>query len=206
MMPQTGAKRAGNRWASDPRGPYARTVSGRKVHFTNLRPEDIHIPDVIHHLARINRWTGAGEFSVGQHSYVASVMAKKFYPAHELLPARMLIHDVVEYAFGDVASPLKSLIPEYKELEIEAEAAVEKRFNLTFLDDPYVKEIDDRMYLTERLVVYPTLRREDDYYGDLVEFPLSEDELLEYFTPWPVELVEEEFTRALGVLLPWVKQ
>ena len=192
-----------SRW-KDPRGPYIRLYDGFKWFLLHPKAEDFSLDRISHHMARISRYTGASTYTNGQHSVVAAQMANRFYPNARLLPAKMLIHDVAESVLNDVSSPLKSLLPDYRALETLHDAAVEERFDLTFLDDPLVKEVDDRMWLTERLVVYPMLSREDDYTGPLEEFPLTEDELMDDFTPWAVEVVEHELRIAFAQLLPWI--
>lgn len=196
-------RESSDRWG--PRGAYVRLSSGKKFYLEDPQPEDFDLGTIIFHMSRINRYTGASQFTVAQHSVVAAKMAKRFYPDQALLPARMLIHDMAEHAYGDVSSPLKSILPDYKRLQAMADAVVEKRFDLTFVDDPLVKEVDDRMWLTERLLVLPMLTKEDDYPGPLDEFPLDEDELEELFQPWPTEVVEHEFRLAIAEQLPWVK-
>ena len=188
----------GVRWKS---APYIRMHSGRIVHLNDPRPESYYIPDVAYHMAGINRYTGGSRFTNGQHSIVAAEMARRFYPGG-LLPQRMAIHDTAEHVLGDVSSPLKSMLPEYKELEARWDLAAETRFGVTFVGDPLVKEVDDRMWLTERLVVYPMLKQTDDYLGPLEPFPLSHEELMEWFAPWHPDEVEFEMLAMFARLFP----
>jgi hypothetical protein len=193
------------RWKDDPMGPYVRLKSGTKFHLTNPRASDIHVSDVAYHLSGINRFTGGSRYSVAQHCVVAAEMARQWYSTggaatHHLLPARMLIHDAAEYAYGDVSSPLKSLCPDYAALIHAMDAVVERRFDCLFLDDPRVKEIDDRMWLTERLHVYDEPFAEDINDVDLAPFP----PVARWFTPWSPREAEEEWLMALRRELPWV--
>ncbi len=193
----------GSLWRTDPRGPYTRKYSGRKFPLLNPEPSDFYIPDIVHHLSRIRRFDGAG-ISVAQHCVVAATMAQRFYPTARFLPAKMIIHDAAEAYYGDVSAPLKSLLPDYRTLEKNANGAVEKRFDLGFVGDPLVKEVDDRMWLTERedLFAKTGLRLQDDYTGDLEPFPLAERQRLAYITRWKEpDLAYED---ALRELLPWV--
>ena len=180
--------------------------SGEKVYFLEPSAGQIRIPDVVHHVARINRYTGADTYSIGQHMVVAARMAERFYPAHELLPGRMLCHDVAEHILGDVSSPLKSLLPEYKALETRWDYAVETKFDVQFIGDALVKEVDDRMWLTERLAVYGDAMLDgvdisEDYTGPLEPFELEDDEFVEMFYPWAPDRVEEEFEIELARLV-----
>lgn len=198
------------RWAQYDRGPYIRMHSGEKFFFRDPKPEEFRIPDIAYHLARVNRYTGGSEFSVAQHSVVGAMMAERFYPDDKLLPARFTIHDVTEHALGDVSSPLKRLIPDYKRLEVVHEAVAEKRFDLTFVGDPLVKEIDDRMWLTERLVVFMDAEAsgvdmsEDVSWCPHEPFPLSIEELFDLFAPWGAQEAELAWLEELRLRLPWV--
>jgi hypothetical protein len=193
----------GTSWEDTNRGPYIRTYSGRKVFLANPRPEDFALGDVARHLAGINRYTGGSRYTVAQHCVAASEMAKLFYPNEELLPARMLIHDVDEAYYGDVSSPLKSLLPDYRKLEEKAQLAVEKRFDLLFIGDPLVKEVDYRMWLTER--EYLTVcggPATNDYTGPLKPFDLPK-EYIHYFIEWPAEEAETEWLACYRRLFHW---
>lgn len=183
------------RWASHPRGPYIRLQSGRKFFLQDPKAEDMSISDIAYHTARINRYTGGSDFSVAQHMVVGARMAERFYPEHPLLPSRFLIHDAAEFAFGDMSSPLKHICPEYKALINAADLEIERRFDLTFVGDPLVKELDVRMWLTERQWVYIDSDEDiaEDYDGPLEPFDLSADEWLYQFGYWGADLAEDEW-------------
>lgn len=193
------------------RAPYVRTIpSGECFDLINPQPEDFNFGDMAWHLAGLFRYTGGSRISVGQHCVVAARMASRFYPDHPLLPARMLIHDGVEYAYGDVASPLKQILPGYRELETYAERQLEKACDLLFIGDPLVKEVDTRMWLTERQMVYMDAACTDeelasDYTGDLLPFEVLFTELMDNFSPWSPDSAEKTWTRAFKELLPWVQ-
>lgn len=197
-------------WQDDPNGFYIRMHSGRKFYLVNPPPEQWHIPDVAYHAAGVNRYTGASRFTIGQHMVVGSRMAERFYPEHPLLPARFLIHDAPEVVYNDMNSPLKRLCPDYCRLLTDGEHSFEKRCDLTWMDDPLVKEVDVRMWLTERLMVYRDAEQAgvdmaDDYNGPLEPFPLSFHEPEEEFGYWHPEKVEAEWLEAFHRLLPWVE-
>lgn len=192
------------RWAKG-QEPYLRRPNGSKVYLLNPRPEQWEPADVAHHLAGINRYTGGSRFSVAQHCVVAARMAEKYYPDHGLLPAKMLIHDVAEAVYGDVSAPLKAAIgSEYNRLLTLADASVEKRFDVLFLDDPLVKEIDLRMWRTERLVIHwdcdPEELAEDTDWCPFGPFPLPDNE---NFVPWDPEEAESEWLLTCRRIIPW---
>ncbi|MEP2447551.1 MAG: hypothetical protein ABJI69_10005 [Balneola sp.] len=78
--------------------------SMRLVDPFDLKPEDICIKDIAHHLARICRWNGGvnGFYSVAEHSIkVAASVAPQF---------RLwgLLHDAAETYIGDITRPVKN--------------------------------------------------------------------------------------------------
>lgn len=199
----------GSSWHDDPEGPYIRCWSGRKFHLKDPSPGQWYLPDVARHAAGVRRYTGATDFSIGQHMIVGAWMAERFYPEERLLAARFLVHDAPEAMYGDMSSPLKSLCPDYRRVLTDAERSFEEAVNLTWLDDPKVKEVDTRMWLTERLIVMRDaiasgVSIEEDYSGPLEPFPLTTDELYEKFTPWHPAVVRGTYISEFHRLLPWV--
>lgn len=188
---------------------YIRLRSGRCFNLVHPQFHANLIPDVAYHLAGINRYTGGSRFSVAQHCVVGAWMAEMFYPQVPRLAARFLVHDATEFAYGDISSPLKRLIPGYVELEERAQLAVEDAFEILFVADEEVKEIDIRMWLTERLMVYMDAECSDeelaaDYIGPLEPFDLSVGEFLDHFSPWDADAAAEIYEREFHRLLPWV--
>lgn len=194
------------RWRGS-KEPYIRMYNLAKFNLANPKPEDwLDVAGHAYHLAGINRYTGASRFSIAQHMVVGARMAERFYPDNALLPARFMIHDYAESVYGDMSSPLKSMCPDYKHwLEVVAEPTVEKAFDLLYLGVPEVKELDYRMWLTERLTVFPLLSKTDDYGGALEPFPLTREELEEHFGRWSPEKAEAEYLFEFRRLLPWVQ-
>jgi hypothetical protein len=185
------------------RGPWIQTYSGRKLYLADPRPEDFCLEDIAHATARINRFTGHGGcYSVAQHMVLAAEMAERHYArSGDHLMGRMLLHDAVEAYYGDVSSPLKALLPGYRELELRAERMIESAFGVAFLEDPRVKEIDLRMLLTERPIVFRHVLPWDEQWCcvpdglNLHPFPLSEDWEVDW-RPWGPEMAEDEYLRA----------
>lgn len=108
--------------------------------FDFVDPSPVSIETLAHALCRINRFTGhtssALGYSVAQHSL--NVMA--------LLPPELqlqgLMHDAHEALVGDVAAPLKQLLPDYQEIERRVENYLRMSFDLPAEFDPAVKRAD----------------------------------------------------------------
>ena len=102
------------------------SVSGQSVHLVAPDPGSIHIADIAHSLAHLCRFTGhtRQHYSVAQHSVLLSFVVK---PEHALAG---LLHDAAEAYLGDVSSPLKSLLPEYRLIEQRMQATIHRRFGL----------------------------------------------------------------------------
>lgn len=131
--------------------PVILTSTGRYFSFVNPDPNSICIEDIATGLSRICRFTGHTRsfYSVAQHS----VLVSHLVPSEHALAG--LLHDASEAYLGDVSSPLKQLLPEYRELERKVEQAIATRFGLTLPLHPSVKKVDLQMLVTERRDLMP---------------------------------------------------
>lgn len=122
------------------------TVSGR--FFDLLRPEEYEfdIEEIGYALSNLCRYTGHvnGFYSVAEHS----VLVSRLVP--EKLALTGLLHDASEAFMGDVSSPLKKLLPEYKRIEDRVQNAIAAHFGLEYPFPHEIHEADKRMYWQER--------------------------------------------------------
>jgi len=122
------------------------TFSGIAFDLLDPKPEMILVEDIVHSLALINRFNGAAKFpySVAQHSlYVAGLLPPD-------LKLHGLLHDAPEAYVGDMVSPLKKIMTEYKEVEAGIARVVAEIFGLSWPAPPEVKKADLAVMSAER--------------------------------------------------------
>ncbi len=122
------------------------TFTGIAFDLRDPRPEMVCLEDIVHSLSLMNRFNGAALFpySVAQHSLHVA----------ELLPPALrldgLLHDAAEAYIGDMVSPLKQVLPEYKAVEARISAVVAEVFGLIHPEPPEVKRADLAVLAAER--------------------------------------------------------
>ena len=122
------------------------TYTGKLVDLANFTEEDVRLPDIAHSLSMINRFTGhtTVPYSVAQHSVVVSKLVS---PEDSMWG---LLHDASEAYLGDIATPLKSLLPDYMQLERHVQRTIAKKFGLKWPMPDSVKVADKQALLHEK--------------------------------------------------------
>lgn len=156
------------------------TFSGLELDILNPHPDQISIIDIAHGLSNLCRYTGQTRFfySVAQHSVlVATYLEKKYGPAEAFAG---LLHDASEAYMGDVATPLKKLLPEYISLEHRLQMMINEKFKVGY-HPTEVMEADSKIFMMEAPYLLPKAKWEflDDMNINQTEVPKWDI----YFTP-----------------------
>lgn len=157
--------------------PWMVTASGRRVPLLNPFPEDIDFNDIAHHLAQINRYTGACKFpySVAQHCVLMHDNVEEPYKLHALL------HDAHEAYVSDMSSPMKHSLAEKSVEGYDAFKSIAEGFDRAIYNalgkyrptpnEWYqVRIADKRAYATEMIWLLP---HRDDYAPMPLPFPIA---------------------------------
>ena len=126
--------------------PTIQTHSGKFFNFLDPKPEQINIEDIVWGLSMKCRFGGHTNifYSVAQHSVLTSELVESKYKLSALM------HDAAEAYTGDVPTPLKRLLPDFKQVEKRIEEAIFTKFNLPLTLPLPVVEADSMMLKAER--------------------------------------------------------
>jgi 5'-deoxynucleotidase YfbR-like HD superfamily hydrolase len=127
------------------------TFTGKAIDLANFREDDVRLADIAHALSLINRFTGhtTAPYSVAQHSVLVSKIVEQ---QHALWG---LMHDASEAYLGDVSTPLKMMLPNYRELEDHVQRTIATKFGMRWPVPHEVKEADLRALLAEKRDIVP---------------------------------------------------
>lgn len=146
-------------------GDWIQTYTGRQVWPLDLRPEDVCIEDIAHHLSLQCRFSGACRtfYSVAEHSthvayWVDCCVTSRANPdgwtnvIHKPLLLRALLHDASEAYLQDVVRPVKRHVSMsfYREAEERAMRAICTAFGVPIEEDEIIKRADASVLLAEK--------------------------------------------------------
>lgn len=136
--------------------PSIQLASGRYFDFIEPHTTPLEIEDIAAGLSRICRYTGQlaihedDVYTVGQHSVLASENCDP-----DCDPFEALMHDRAESVLNDMASPLKQLLLDYKEIEDRVEEATADYYGVAHPMSAPCKRIDLRMLASEKRDLMP---------------------------------------------------
>jgi len=162
------------------------TSSGRVYDFENPTAPMIHLEDIAHQLALINRWNGCTRvpYSVAQHSCVVAELVED--PKLKMLA---LMHDATEAYVGDMPSPMKHISPDFRRFEWKAWLAIAKKFRLPAELPPEIKKADNLALLYEVNLFMPSAALRETF--PTVEVP---EKILGIMNPaWGWQTAERTF-------------
>lgn len=102
------------------------TFSGKRIDLEEIDRSQINLVDIAHALSMIPRYNGHGAF----HMSVAEHCVRLSFMVPQRVSALALMHDAAEYVMGDLARPVKALLPGYQELEDRFLRIILKVFDL----------------------------------------------------------------------------
>lgn len=124
------------------------TYSGIEFDLLNPQPDMILIEDIAHHLSFLCRFNGATRhfYSVARHC----LMAERFVTGQDSNKRRLmvLLHDAAEAYVGDMVTPLKQLLPEFKKIEQLIQQRIFQKFcgYVSAADEAYIKIVDRQAF------------------------------------------------------------
>jgi hypothetical protein len=160
------------------------------------RSHEILLMDIAHALSLVNRFGGhtVRPYSVAAHSLLVC----------DLLPPPLklqgLMHDAAEAYVGDIVSPIKSQLLDFKLLEKIVWVVICERFNLPFHLDPLVKQADLFALKVER----------DALINNHFHWPVDDRVFPQWELGWRVreydttQAAERDFTKRFYHLAPFV--
>ena len=163
------------------------TYTGQQFHFKGeIDPEEIHIWDIAHALSLLCRYNGhtIKFYSVAEHSVIIALYLKAL-GYDDRIALTGLMHETSETYIGDLARPVKEVMPDFKAMEERIDIAVAKRFGTIWPFPQIVKELDTRILVDERVQV---MNASNNIWGtDAIE-PLGVT-----IESWSPRLAESEF-------------
>lgn len=153
------------------------TINGNYFDYLKPGQYDYNIEEIAYSLSKQCRFTGhvkcGGIYSVAQHS----VLVSKLLPWNLKLTG--LLHDAAETFMGDMNSPLKQMLPEYKKMEKIVENAIFNHFGIQLPLPKIIKRADLAMLAAERRDLQPkTIER-----WECLEYVLAPKETIKPMKP-----------------------
>jgi len=150
------------------------TYTGRFLDPTCIKASDITLVDIAHSLSMQCRYNGQCKYfySIAQHSLHVSSLVSKIAKPYALL------HDATEAYLSDIPSPMKKLMPEYRQWENDLNSLIVSVFGIPYNDEikAEVHKADRDILIPEMqtfLTVPPVFEELPELYFDISETPLD---------------------------------
>ena len=137
------------------------TATGREFHLEFVHRDSIAIADIAHHLACVNRYTGAARrpLSVAEHSLFVVELLKFDGVTDPRILLLGLLHDAHEAYTNDLATPMKTMLGSpWATVEHRVQHAILAKFGLLATNAAWhdiVKHADTQALVTERHQLLP---------------------------------------------------
>lgn len=130
--------------------PYILTISGNHFDYVEMDYNVLNIEEIAHALANTCRFGGHCReyYSVAQHS----VLVARYVPVD--LARDALFHDAAEAYLGDMPTPLKQLLPDYKAMTDRVEYWIQKKLGIN-IEHPEIKKADLQVLGMEKRDLMP---------------------------------------------------
>lgn len=137
---------------------WIQTFTGKRFDYLAPSVDDVCIEDIAHALSLQARYNGhlTKFYSVAQHCIHVATLCEEFAVAQDYSWSNMihvarwgLLHDAAEAYVGDIPSPLKALLPEFKRIESDIQVVICCAFDLAIQEPLVVKQFDLEMLGTE---------------------------------------------------------
>lgn len=122
---------------------YITTQSHVRLRLPDLHVRDVRLDDIAHSCGMQVRYMGHCKrfYSVAEHMLMVCHMAELDHGRGSTVARCALVHDAVEAYAGDWPSPMKHMVPGYKEFETKIEQVILDALRLPPKDDPVWKTV-----------------------------------------------------------------
>jgi uncharacterized protein len=107
---------------------YFQGMSGKPCYYLDPQSSHITLRDAARTLGNVARWAGATRtfWSVAAHTLLVAELVKHA-GGNDLAYRLALLHDLDEAYLGDIPTPLKRLLPEYKQIQLKWSDEIRRR-------------------------------------------------------------------------------
>ncbi len=132
------------------KGPAFQTITGQLLYLLHPEAKHINIFDIATGLSNQCRYNGQLPkfYSVAQHSVIVAEQAEKLGKTRRQC-LKALLHDSHEAYLGDIVTPLKLVLDNYREIENSVDDAICERFKIPKGMDAWLHDLDKVVLATE---------------------------------------------------------